>query len=285
MSWSPTKADPIGTHLAGEYLVAGELARRGYSVGITLGNTKAIDLFVERDGVTVPVQVKAIRKSSYAGWPLPLDKAKIVQGSVFVCVIVRYPPDAPTFFIIPAARVLELGRWYVKTAMLDLSQIKGKGFDDAWHLIDETLRGTRGGIKGAFSVSDPLTLEQLRFVSSAARLLDAQRRKLPEEPLRDLPAYEQFIRACYACGFVCPDIDGPRFDERFWQLTHDPARILGLDLFDLRRYAHTMMRGERFCDGGSGDAGGYIAAALRSGAMSSVSNALDRLIEQHDRIT
>ena len=36
------------SHLAGEYFVAAELYKRGYSVALTLGNTKAIDLFVER---------------------------------------------------------------------------------------------------------------------------------------------------------------------------------------------------------------------------------------------
>ncbi len=34
------------THLAGEYFVAAELYKRGYSVAITLGNAKAIDLYV-----------------------------------------------------------------------------------------------------------------------------------------------------------------------------------------------------------------------------------------------
>lgn len=33
------------TGLSGEYFVAAELLRRGYSVGITMGNAKAIDIF------------------------------------------------------------------------------------------------------------------------------------------------------------------------------------------------------------------------------------------------
>ena len=32
------------TGLSGEYFVAAELLRRGYSVGITMGNAKAIDI-------------------------------------------------------------------------------------------------------------------------------------------------------------------------------------------------------------------------------------------------
>jgi len=46
-------ADRNSTHLAGEYFVAAELYRRGYSVALTLGNAKAIDLFAERGARTV----------------------------------------------------------------------------------------------------------------------------------------------------------------------------------------------------------------------------------------
>jgi predicted AAA+ superfamily ATPase len=49
------------THLAGEYFVAAELYRRGFSVGMTIGNAKAIDLFINKDNKTVSIQVKAIR--------------------------------------------------------------------------------------------------------------------------------------------------------------------------------------------------------------------------------
>ena len=35
------------THLAGEFLVAGELSRRGYPVSITMGNAKSVDIYVE----------------------------------------------------------------------------------------------------------------------------------------------------------------------------------------------------------------------------------------------
>ena len=50
------------THLAGEYFVAAELYRRGFSIGMTIGNAKAIDLFANKDNKTLSVQVKAIRK-------------------------------------------------------------------------------------------------------------------------------------------------------------------------------------------------------------------------------
>jgi hypothetical protein len=39
-----TTKDRNCTHLAGEYFVAAELSKRGYSIGITMGNAKAIDV-------------------------------------------------------------------------------------------------------------------------------------------------------------------------------------------------------------------------------------------------
>jgi len=34
--------------LSGEYFVAAELYRRGYNVGLTIGNAKAIDILAEK---------------------------------------------------------------------------------------------------------------------------------------------------------------------------------------------------------------------------------------------
>jgi len=82
----PNSADKNSSHLAGEYFVAAELYRRGYSVAITLGNAKAIDLFAERDARTVNVQVKAIRDKKSVGWPMTAAKVKEKIIYVFVCL-------------------------------------------------------------------------------------------------------------------------------------------------------------------------------------------------------
>ncbi len=39
--------------LSGEYFVAGELYRRVWSVGMTIGNAKAVDLFAEKNNTVV----------------------------------------------------------------------------------------------------------------------------------------------------------------------------------------------------------------------------------------
>ena len=96
----PMTPDRNSSHLAGEYFVAAELYRRGYSVALTLGNAKAIDLFAEHDSRTVNVQVKAIARKKNIGWPVTQDS--IVPGVMYVFVCLNEPPDAPTYFIATA---------------------------------------------------------------------------------------------------------------------------------------------------------------------------------------
>ena len=67
------------THLAGEYFVAAELYKRGYSVAITIGNAKAIDLYAERGTKTVNIQVKAIRVKKNVGWPIMRNKIETMS--------------------------------------------------------------------------------------------------------------------------------------------------------------------------------------------------------------
>ena len=89
--------DRNSTHLAGEYFVAAELYRRGYSVAMTLGNAKAIDLFAECDARTVNVQVKAIRNKKSAGWPIMRDAIK--DNIIYVLICLNDPGTPPEYFI------------------------------------------------------------------------------------------------------------------------------------------------------------------------------------------
>ena len=41
----------------------------GYNVALTMGNAKKVDLVVESDSKTVPIQVKALAKKQNVGWP------------------------------------------------------------------------------------------------------------------------------------------------------------------------------------------------------------------------
>ncbi len=74
--------------LAGEFLVAGELSRRGYLVSITMGNAKAIDIFASTArGEKITFDIKA---SSYkTSWPV----SEIDDGIDFYVFISLQSPD------------------------------------------------------------------------------------------------------------------------------------------------------------------------------------------------
>ncbi len=72
------------TGLSGEYFVAAEMLRRGFSVGITMGNAKAIDILAEKNGKQFIIQVKAIYKKKNVGWPMMKDKVNTKIFFVFV---------------------------------------------------------------------------------------------------------------------------------------------------------------------------------------------------------
>ena len=124
------------TNIAGEMFVAGELSKRGYSVSLTMGNTKAVDVFAERNGKAICIQVKAIAKDG--GWPLP-RQANIIEGVIFVCVVLNDVGSPPTYYVLPSSEVLAGGKWYKNRATLHLSTCKRDRFRDAWSIIDQAI--------------------------------------------------------------------------------------------------------------------------------------------------
>jgi PD-(D/E)XK endonuclease len=114
-------------HLAGEFFVAAELAKRGYAVSLTLGNAKAIDLIAERDGCMVAVQVKARRNAT--GWPMPLDDTKIMLNEM------GQPVE---YFILTPEQVRAGKKRYGNRATLYMAQAK-QGHDK-WHVIDDGMK-------------------------------------------------------------------------------------------------------------------------------------------------
>lgn len=123
------------THLAGEYFVAAELYKRGFSVAITLGNAKTIDLFAEKSGRTVNVQVKAIRRQKSVGWPIWRRQVKDHVLYVFVCL--NEHDRAPTYFIGTPTEIRPLIKEYATRAILNLGRVNTANFVNAWHKIEK----------------------------------------------------------------------------------------------------------------------------------------------------
>ena len=70
------------THLSGEFLVAGELSRRGYPVSITMGNAKSIDIYADsKDG---PIKIDAKAGRTKTNWPINESAVSKDQYYIFV---------------------------------------------------------------------------------------------------------------------------------------------------------------------------------------------------------
>lgn len=110
-----------GTGLSGEYFVAAELYRRGFSVGMTIGNAKSIDILAEKDGKVVQIQVKAIFRKASVGWNMNEDR--LLDHIMYVLVNLNEwgPPD---FYILTAKEIRTHHKQYDGRGILDLSKAK-----------------------------------------------------------------------------------------------------------------------------------------------------------------
>ncbi|TXJ27733.1 MAG: hypothetical protein E6Q24_07850 [Chitinophagaceae bacterium] len=127
------------THLAGEYFVAAELYRRGFSVGMTIGNAKAIDMYANKDNKTVSVQVKAIRNRKSVGWPVMKDK--ILNGILYIFVNLN-DQDHPDYYIATAKEARKKARQYATRGIINLSSLRNEQFHNRWEklaLLKKTL--------------------------------------------------------------------------------------------------------------------------------------------------
>lgn len=122
------------TGLSGEYFVAAELLRRGYSVGITMGNAKTIDILAEKHGKQFIIQVKAIFKKKNVGWPMMSDK---VNENIFY-VFVNLNGDKmvePDFFIATGEEAKPKVKQYATRGIIDLSTLNNDDFKNRWDKI------------------------------------------------------------------------------------------------------------------------------------------------------
>ncbi len=99
------KSDSILTGVAGEYLVAGELSKRGYIASITLRNTREIDILVSNRDATksVGIQVKSTRNSNARHWILNEKSENYYADNLFyVFVNLKEGDQRPDFFVVPS---------------------------------------------------------------------------------------------------------------------------------------------------------------------------------------
>jgi hypothetical protein len=125
--------------LAGEYLVAGELSRRGYLVSITMGNAKAIDIFActKDRKKTIKIDVKASKCKT--SWPA----GEIKEDMFYVFVSLHKPEKliaikgvniAPEYYIIPGEKAKSLVNRYAR-GMSDIRYHAVQEYKERWDLL------------------------------------------------------------------------------------------------------------------------------------------------------
>ena len=87
--------------------------------------------------------MKAIAHKRNVGWPLP-RKEKIVDGVIYVCVVLNGPDEPPTYYVLPPDEVRDKGKWYRTRAILNVGA--ARDFKGRWGLIDKALRRSDGAV-------------------------------------------------------------------------------------------------------------------------------------------
>jgi len=123
------------TGLSGEYFVAAELYRRGWSVGMTIGNAKAVDLFAEKDNKRIAIQVKAIYKKKNVGFPIMRDKVKDDCFYIFVNLNAD-KMESPDYYICTSDETRERVKQYATRGIVDLSTLRDGDFLNNWGKLE-----------------------------------------------------------------------------------------------------------------------------------------------------
>jgi len=131
----------VATNMASELYVASILWRLGYKVTLTLGHTKEIDLFAEKNGKIITIDVKSVRTGPF----LLQKKPEILNKKNHFFVFVRYGrhfsdiSKNPVCYVVPAT---ELSKVIKDAAGMEriwegkLSELE-KNFKERWDLLEK----------------------------------------------------------------------------------------------------------------------------------------------------
>lgn len=103
------KVNNVSVGNAGEYFVAGELERRGFSVAVPMSNVELFDILaIDRDNIEnqFAIQVKT-NHSNNAEWMLSEKNEKINEKNIFYVFVKLNDKDNPSYHIVPSAIVAE----------------------------------------------------------------------------------------------------------------------------------------------------------------------------------
>ena len=98
----------ISTGNAGEYFVAGELERRGFTAAVPMSNTKDFDILaINRESYKqIAIQVKTTRYKQKV-WSLGVKNENIVGDNIMYIFVSLNELDIPEYHIVPSKVVSE----------------------------------------------------------------------------------------------------------------------------------------------------------------------------------
>lgn len=98
----------ISTGNAGEYFVAGELERRGFTVAVPMSNTKDFDILaINRETLNqyaIQVKTTSYKKKE---WTLSAKNEELIKDNVVYIFVSLNDLDAPEYHIVPSKIVAE----------------------------------------------------------------------------------------------------------------------------------------------------------------------------------
>jgi len=125
------------TNLAAEFHVLSTLHRLGYDAALTLGNKKAVDIFVFKpDGKTITIDVKGVAKK----YDWPADNLKVDGKRNHYIVLVCFngkiedPNEVPSVWVVPTTGIKRFMKTYKTRTVVSRSRIvnEGKRYLQAW---------------------------------------------------------------------------------------------------------------------------------------------------------
>lgn len=129
-----TEISKNNTGLSGEYFVAAELYRRGWSIGMTIGNAKAVDLYAEKDNKTVSIQVKSMYKN-HGSWPIMTSNIK--ENCFYVFVNLNSDKmGQPDYYICTAEEAKSKIKDYETRGVLYLASLNSEEFKGNWGKLE-----------------------------------------------------------------------------------------------------------------------------------------------------
>lgn len=127
------------TNLAAEFFVASQLYRLGYTVTLTLGNTKEVDLIVAHpDGRTITIDTKGLKNKT--NWPLTPKLVRDTHFFVLLSYVNHFSSieHHPEVYVVPSVEVRAvLSNWSGNPSVtcVGYSAVRNSKYKDAWHLL------------------------------------------------------------------------------------------------------------------------------------------------------